>query len=73
MNDSVDVWAGNAIDAAGVFPNYFFTDSTTGYYRGLDKLDSSPTAGGAASYYYTSFIPGNPDFTTFAVGTVETT
>jgi hypothetical protein len=61
----VTAWAGNAIDAAGVFPSLVYMDATTNHYVGLDKLDPDSTEGGCISYFYTEFVDGTPDFSDF--------
>ncbi|CAF3028946.1 unnamed protein product [Rotaria sp. Silwood2] len=48
-----EVWIGNAIDAAGVFPIIMYTDKATGHYLGLDKLDPIPAPKMGATYWYT--------------------
>lgn len=47
-----DIWIGNAIDAAGIFPVIMYTDKVTGHYLGLDKLDPVPAAQMGATYWY---------------------
>ncbi|CAF3357065.1 unnamed protein product [Rotaria socialis] len=50
---STQVWIGNAIDAAGIFPIVMYTDKATGHYLGLDKLDPIPAPKMGATYWYT--------------------
>lgn len=71
INQKVNVWVGNAIDAAGVFPIYLYMDYTTLYYAGLDKLDPKTQTGGCASYYYPTIVVEDPDYSAFASGTIE--
>jgi hypothetical protein len=61
---TVTAWAGNAIDAAGVFPSIAYLDATTGYFVGLDKLDPDVSEDGGISYFYTEFTEG-VDFSSF--------
>jgi len=68
---TVTAWAGNAIDAAGVFPCVMYMDATTNVFVGLDKLEPDVTANGGSSYFYTEVEEGTPDFTNYGSGTIE--
>lgn len=67
----VEAFAGNAIDAAGVFPVIMFMDSATNFYAGLDKAEPNATKGGGASYFYPNLTSGVPDFSKFKRGTID--
>ena len=59
----IDVFVGNAIDAAGVFPCVMYMDAVTGVYLGLDKLELRPDAcPNTAFYWYDTVVLAPPVF-----------
>ena len=63
-----NVYLGNAIDAAGVFPCLMYISAESGFYLGLDKLDTTVGTGGS-SFWYSRTVSVPPDFLDYPLPT----